>query len=120
MSASSRDLPAPEVLEPAADREQRLAEMVNQLADQCRAGERPDIDSLLRKNPNLADELRGIWATMLVADCVAAGVSSAIGMLARDVERLANRGRAGQRRRWPTTRTTSPLRSAGHRVAGQY
>ena len=44
----------------------------------CAGGTRPDIDALLREHADLADELRGLWATMLVTDCVAAGVSRTI------------------------------------------
>ena len=57
-------------------RDQRLAALANQLAEELRGGTRPDIESLLREHADLADELRGLWATMLVADCVAAGVSA--------------------------------------------
>ena len=62
----------------AAERDERLVELVNHVADEFRAGRRPDIDAILREHPDLADELRGLWATMLVADCVAAGASSAV------------------------------------------
>jgi serine/threonine-protein kinase len=65
-----------EVIEPASERDQRLAELANQLADQLRRGIRPDIETLSREHRDLADELRGLWATMLVADCVAAGISA--------------------------------------------
>jgi hypothetical protein len=65
-----------EVIEPASERDQRLAELANQLADQLREGIQPDIETLLREHTDLAAELRGLWATMLVADCVAAGVSA--------------------------------------------
>jgi eukaryotic-like serine/threonine-protein kinase len=113
MSASSRDLPAAEVLESSAERDRRLAELVNQLADQCRAGERPDIDALLRSAPDLADELRGLWATMLVADCVAAGVSSAIDLLARELERPVEAARANDGAGHDRTTSLSDPQGAG-------
>lgn len=66
--------------DPAFSRdEQRLAELVARLADQLGHGAPPDIDAYLRDHADLAEELRGLWATMLVADCVAAGASSASG-----------------------------------------
>ena len=59
----------------SADREARLAELLDRLADQLRRGEQPDIDQALAQNADLADELRPLWAAMLVTDCVAAGAS---------------------------------------------
>ncbi|REK19218.1 MAG: serine/threonine protein kinase [Planctomycetota bacterium] len=56
--------------------EERLAELADQLADGLRRGSPPEIDALIRQHPDLAEDLRGLWATMLVADCVAAGASS--------------------------------------------
>jgi serine/threonine-protein kinase len=61
----------------AAPDDERLAELAAQLADRFIAGAPPNIDAYLRENAELADELRGLWATMLVADCVAAGAGSA-------------------------------------------
>jgi serine/threonine-protein kinase len=57
-------------------REGRLAELANRLADDLRRGKMPDVDRLVRENADLADDLRGLWATMLVTDCVAAGAAS--------------------------------------------
>ena len=59
--------------------ERRLAELAAQLADGLSRGEPPDINALVREHADLADELRSLWATMLVADCIAAGASSANG-----------------------------------------
>jgi serine/threonine protein kinase len=55
------------------DRDARLVALVNQLAEEMRRGERPRVDAMLAENPDLADELRPLWAAMLVTDCVAAG-----------------------------------------------
>ena len=66
--------------DPAPSRdERRLAELATQLADGLGRGAPTDIDALVREHADLADELRGLWATMLVADCVAAGASAANG-----------------------------------------
>jgi serine/threonine-protein kinase len=53
-----------------------LAELAARLADEMQRGELPNVDAMIREHPALAEELRGLWATMLVADCVAAGASS--------------------------------------------
>jgi eukaryotic-like serine/threonine-protein kinase len=61
----------------ASQRDERLARIAGELVDELRQGKAPDIDSMVRDNPDLADELRGLWATMLVADCAAASAASA-------------------------------------------
>jgi eukaryotic-like serine/threonine-protein kinase len=53
-----------------------LADLAARLADEMQRGELPNVDAVIREHPRLAEELRGLWATMLVADCVAAGASS--------------------------------------------
>ena len=63
--------------ESAQDRDEEvLAELATQLADEMQRGQLPNVDAVIREHPRLAEELRGLWATMLVADCVAAGASS--------------------------------------------
>ncbi|HEY4312155.1 MAG TPA: serine/threonine-protein kinase [Pirellulales bacterium] len=59
------------------DRDARLWSLVNRLAEQLHRGEPPEIDALLAQHPDLADELRPLWAAMLVTDCVAAGSRAA-------------------------------------------
>ena len=81
MTSDSNNFPGEEEVEPISERDQQLAELVNHVADEFRTGKRPDIESLLRDHADLADELRGLWATMLVADCVAAGASSTSGQV---------------------------------------
>ncbi|HVU40940.1 MAG TPA: serine/threonine-protein kinase [Xanthobacteraceae bacterium] len=61
-----------------ADRDARLLVLVDRLAEQLRRGEPPQIDAFLAQHADLADELRPLWAAMLVTDCVAAG-SRALG-----------------------------------------
>jgi serine/threonine-protein kinase len=61
--------------EPTSERDRRLADLANELAERFRRGEMPDIEAVIRAHPDLADELRGLWATILVTDCVAAGVA---------------------------------------------
>lgn len=85
MNVPPTHVPGEAGVDPASQPDQRLAELANQLAEQLRAGVRPDIDTLLRDHADLADELRGLWATMLVADCVAAGVGSSSGLHAPPV-----------------------------------
>lgn len=61
-------------LEPPSGRDERLAELAGQLADALRTGGTPDVESLAAQHPDLVDDLRGLWAAMLVTDCVAAAV----------------------------------------------
>jgi predicted Ser/Thr protein kinase len=70
-------LPAEDDLPASPDaREARLAELAARLADRLLDRTASDVDDLVRQHPDLADELRGLWATMLVTDCVAAGVKA--------------------------------------------
>jgi serine/threonine-protein kinase len=48
--------------------------LAGQLADALRTGGTPDVESLAAQHPDLVDDLRGLWAAMLVTDCVAAAV----------------------------------------------
>jgi hypothetical protein len=61
--------------EPSSQRDLRLVQLANQLADELREGKLPNVDAVIRDNADLADDLRGLWATMLVTDCVAAGAA---------------------------------------------
>ncbi len=74
---------------PAEDRERLLAELADALVDGLKRGQPTDVEALAAAHPELADDLRSLWATMLVADCVAAGARSS------SSEVLA--GRAGRR-----------------------
>ncbi len=62
--------------EQGSQRDRLLAELADRLAEQLADGTSPDVEALVRQHPELADELRGLWATMLVTDCVAAGALS--------------------------------------------
>ncbi|MBI2826575.1 MAG: protein kinase [Planctomycetia bacterium] len=76
MSAGSRETAASHRAgAPDIDRDQRLAALVDQLAEQLRQGKEPEIDGMLVAHPDLAEELRSLWTAMLVTDCVAAGTS---------------------------------------------
>ncbi len=70
--------PRDEMTRDADARDVRLAQLAGDLADQLRAGATPDVEAVLRDNAEVADELRGLWAAMLVADCVAASAVSSI------------------------------------------
>jgi serine/threonine-protein kinase len=56
--------PAPDVAE---DRDRRLAAVLETLLDAQRRGEMPDVEATARAHPDLADELRQLWATMMFA-----------------------------------------------------
>ena len=46
----------------AADRDERLAALIARLSDRVRAGEPADVEAAARDHPDLADELRELWA----------------------------------------------------------
>ncbi|HEY2838079.1 MAG TPA: hypothetical protein VGJ26_02950, partial [Pirellulales bacterium] len=58
----------------ADERDARLVVLLEDLSGQLRRGEQPDVEMVARANPDLAEELRRLFATLLVTDCVAAGV----------------------------------------------
>lgn len=53
------------------DRDRRLAALLDELTEAVRAGETPQLDEVARMHPDLADELRALWSTVLVAGAVA-------------------------------------------------
>ncbi|HEX4147878.1 MAG TPA: protein kinase, partial [Pirellulales bacterium] len=63
---------------PAAsdDRDERLAGLLAEVTDQLRAGKEPPIDELARRHPELAGELRELWAAVLVAEQLAGSAAS--------------------------------------------
>ncbi len=44
-----------------ADRDERLALLLDRLGDERRRGQLPDLDAVVRQHPDLADELRQLW-----------------------------------------------------------
>jgi len=50
------------------DRDERLAMLLDQLANASASGSGADLESLARDNPDLEQELRELWATMMLAD----------------------------------------------------
>jgi serine/threonine-protein kinase len=44
-----------------SDRDERLAALLNQLEEQRRRGETPNVDELAQRHPDLANELRQLW-----------------------------------------------------------
>src|SRR5438046_9546516 len=55
----------------AADRDDRLAALLNDLTRRQRLGQAPDLDPIARQHPDLADELRQLWAAAQMADALA-------------------------------------------------
>jgi serine/threonine-protein kinase len=53
------------------DRDERLAALLEDLTRQQRGGTAPDLDPVTRQNPDLADELRQLWAAAQMADAIA-------------------------------------------------
>ena len=50
------------------DRDARLAELLARLTDSQRLGRTVDLDAAARSDPDLADELRGLWAAASMAE----------------------------------------------------
>lgn len=50
------------------DRDERLAELLEQLANESRDGRQPDLEAVVRENSDLELELRELWATMILAE----------------------------------------------------
>jgi serine/threonine-protein kinase len=58
--------PSPE--SEAEERDRRLVELIERLTDDLHAGRDPDLDGAARIHPDLADELRELWAAASIAD----------------------------------------------------
>jgi eukaryotic-like serine/threonine-protein kinase len=63
-------------IDPAEERDRRLVESLGRLTDELRSGREPDIDSEAKLHPDLADELRELWAAAIIADELARSSSS--------------------------------------------
>jgi serine/threonine-protein kinase len=53
-----------------ADRDERLAALIDRFAAEARAGHAPDVEAAVRDHPDLADELRELWFVGQVAQLV--------------------------------------------------
>jgi eukaryotic-like serine/threonine-protein kinase len=50
------------------DEESRLADLIGRLTDELRQGRTPDVETMARDHPDLADELRNLWAAAWIAE----------------------------------------------------
>src|SRR4051794_1056560 len=50
------------------DRDERLIGLLESLTDESRAGRDADVDLLAERHPDLADELRELWAAVTIAE----------------------------------------------------
>ena len=57
------------------DRDSRLAALLDELTEAARVGKPPDLEEVARRHPDLAEELRALWGTVLVAGTVAGETS---------------------------------------------
>jgi eukaryotic-like serine/threonine-protein kinase len=53
------------------DRDERLAAILNDLSEEKRRGHHPDVEQVANRHPDLADELRQLWAIAQVAQVCA-------------------------------------------------
>lgn len=56
-------------------REQRLAELLERMTAELRAGRMPDLEALAKEHPELSAELRELWGAVQLAEGLAAGLS---------------------------------------------
>ncbi len=55
-------------IEPKTARDEMLARLLGELTEQLQKGEPPNIDAVTRLHPELADELRELWAAAQIAE----------------------------------------------------
>ncbi|HVS34036.1 MAG TPA: serine/threonine-protein kinase [Gemmataceae bacterium] len=53
-----------------AERDRRLADLLADLGDQARLGRQPDVEAAAAQHPDLAQELRELWAAVQIADAL--------------------------------------------------
>ncbi len=71
--------------------------VLEDLTRQARGGEAPDFDAVGRAHPQLVDEIRGLWATAMMAEDLA-GVPDALGSPARGQDGAATNSAGPPRR----------------------
>lgn len=70
--------------------------LLNQLTDRLRKGEEVDLEQMLANHPDQADELRSLWATVVVAEQLGHPAYQSLGELPAHKETLAPRSRIGK------------------------
>src|SRR5260370_26652411 len=61
----------PAATQPVVERDERLALLLDELTHQRGRGERPDVAGLAGRHPDLAEELRQLWAAVEFAGAFA-------------------------------------------------
>src|SRR5688572_21203646 len=91
MTSRSTPPETPPTLDAVLDKDTRLALLLDELTEQVRRGEKAEIHAAIAAHPDLAYELRELWAAVLVADVAAAGSRSrqTSGETAADARSLA-------------------------------
>jgi serine/threonine-protein kinase len=89
-------------LEPPDDRDESLVTLLQGLTDQLRRGEAPGLDDAARSRPDLADELRALWAAALLAEEMAGPAA----------------GGEGETETWPTPGAELPQHGADPMTPG--
>lgn len=57
------------------DRDRRLAELLDELAEAMRQGSPPRLEEVAREHPDVAEELRALWGMVMVAGAIASATS---------------------------------------------
>lgn len=83
------------------DRDERLAELLEQLTNESRDGRQPDLETVVRENSDLELELRELWATMILAEDFAS--------FSEIIEGINDAGEATSARAESATQSDTPL-----------
>ena len=83
------------------DRDERLAALLEQLANESRDGRQPDLETVVRENSDLELELRELWATMILAEDFAS--------FSEIIEGIDDAGEATSARAESATQNDAPL-----------
>ena len=60
---------------PSSERDERLAEILNDMSDRASRGQSVDLAAEEKAHPELAEELRELWAAVMLADAVGSNLS---------------------------------------------
>jgi serine/threonine-protein kinase len=59
---------SPAAAKPETARDEELARLLTELTEQLRKGQSPDLEAVAQRHPDLAGELRELWASVLLAE----------------------------------------------------
>ena len=87
--------PGPDETTGFVERDARLAGLLAVLTESLRGGSHPEVDRLALEHPDLADELRELWAAVEIAETFGAGLAEGFEAAPPDPPTLAANDRLG-------------------------